>query len=136
MDESARIAWAAGLFEGEGSIQILGDSVRLYVAMTDEDTIKRLREVLGVGGVCLRYCGRPKPLYTWHLNKRADVESVLNLFLPWLGVRRSLRARQALEVIAQFHRTCYCGTPFLARRPNRIYCSDSCSARARRLVRA
>jgi hypothetical protein len=42
------IAWAAGLFEGEGSIVISREGrVALQVHMTDEDVMRHLAEVLG-----------------------------------------------------------------------------------------
>jgi ribosomal protein S27AE len=132
----SEVAWAAGLFEGEGSIAILGNSVRLHLAMTDEDTVYRFREIVGVGGICIRRIRRTQPLHTWHLNKRADVERVLTLLLPWLSSRRTARAMEALGVIERFHRECnVCGEPFLALRSNRIYCGDRCATYARRKAR-
>jgi hypothetical protein len=49
--ENAQIAWAAGLFEGEGTIVDSTGSVQLRVKMTDLDVLERLLDVFGVGDI-------------------------------------------------------------------------------------
>ena len=46
-DESAHIAWAAGLFEGEGTIVDSTGSVQLRVRMTDLDVWRSFWMYLG-----------------------------------------------------------------------------------------
>ena len=51
MATEAEQAWAAGIFEGEGTIVIFGPTKRqrsLSVSMTDEDVIRRFAAVVGV----------------------------------------------------------------------------------------
>ena len=50
-DEYAQIAWAAGLFEGEGTIVDSAGPVQLRVKMTDLDVPERLLDVFGVGEI-------------------------------------------------------------------------------------
>jgi hypothetical protein len=50
-DEYAQIAWAAGLFEGEGTIVDSAGPVQLRVKMTDLDVLERLLDVFGVGEI-------------------------------------------------------------------------------------
>jgi hypothetical protein len=50
-DENAQIAWAAGLFEGEGTIVDSTGSVQLRVKMTNLDVLERLVDVFGVGEI-------------------------------------------------------------------------------------
>ena len=48
------IAWASGVFEGEGCIHVYSDhdhSVRLVVNMTDQDVVERLGRIFRVGQV-------------------------------------------------------------------------------------
>ena len=45
------IAWAAGLFEGEGSIYPSGSGVRLALKMTDEEPIRRFAKIVKRGSV-------------------------------------------------------------------------------------
>lgn len=97
-----QVAWAAGLFEGEGSIAYHGKtSVSLVVGMTDEDVVRRFAEIIGSGSV--RFEERQSKgkghldLHRWELSRRDDVEAILLLLLPWLGSRRSRRVNAALD---------------------------------------
>src|SRR5207245_5183125 len=52
MSQSAEdIAWAAGLFEGEGSITQSGGRVRLSLKMTDEESVRRFAKIIQRGTV-------------------------------------------------------------------------------------
>jgi hypothetical protein len=106
----AEWAWLAGLFEGEGTIvlqQLENRGSRatvVAVSMTDRDVIERLdRLVPSPNGVVVRPRARPhwNDQYVWRLCAGSDVRAFLTGILPWLGKRRSARAEQALERIAQ-----------------------------------
>lgn len=113
MATEAEIAWAAGLFEGEGCFRITTDPDKCRVAlmmlsMTDRDTVQRFRDIVDSGrvlGPTDRGPGR-KPIYRVDIAQRADVQRIITSFLPWLGARRSEKARellahtQALDVAA------------------------------------
>jgi hypothetical protein len=43
----ADAAWAAGLFEGEGSIVLCNGRVRLQLRMCDDEPVRRLPKILG-----------------------------------------------------------------------------------------
>lgn len=94
-------AWAAGIFEGEGTITIHGTQVSLSVTMSDVDVVNRLADVLGG-----RLYNKPpqregyKPLRVWGLYQKDAVIAALNHILPWLGVRRTARTIQALAALA------------------------------------
>lgn len=92
------VAWAAGIFEGEGCITKCGRSVQLRVKMTDCDVIDHLTIVFPQGR---RYEeGRDhlgqKRCYLWCVSKRYDVAVVLSELLPWLGPRRRERAAELM----------------------------------------
>lgn len=102
--ESLEIAWAAGLFEGEGSIYPYRDSKsgthypRLDLASTDEDVVRRFARIVD-GGSVYGPIQRPnrKPFWRWQATgTRARL--ALDLFAPHLGERRSARRT---EVLAQ-----------------------------------
>lgn len=101
----AQVAWAAGIFEGEGCVYVLrrrgrADRVVLAVAMTDLDVIERLRDVFGCGSISSerRRDGR-KPIYRWNTSARGDVERVLALITPWLMSRRQARIAEAVAEV-------------------------------------
>lgn len=99
------VAWAAGLFEGEGCISTYnnGQSAKRYwqleLRMTDEDIVRRLHEVLGVGSVYGPYEQKASTKPFWQLNvrKQEEVRQVLELLYPYLGERRRARADEALS---------------------------------------
>jgi hypothetical protein len=103
------IAWAAGLFEGEGTI-LLATKTRtahLCVAMTDHDVLERLTELLGgrLRGPYTRK-GNPhwKPQWRWNLHGIEQVQEVLRMFYPYLGARRRARAAEAIASYYEFKR--------------------------------
>lgn len=138
----ADIAWAAGLFEGEGHISIIRvkarpDSlhlIRLGITMTDRDVLGRFCATVECGRVTGPHTfNRPahhKPIYRWAIGNRKDVERILLAFLPWLGERRSAKAQEMLAEIARLDRECKnCGRPFRARRLDMQCCSVKCRNR-------
>jgi hypothetical protein len=133
------IAWAAGLFEGEGCIYMVQQkakvlrSIRLSVLMTDRDIVQRFRDVVDCGSVSgERRFGREhhKPTYVWLICNRRDVERILLDFLPWLGERRTAKANEALAEIAKLNQTCEgCGIVFRSHRITSRFCSVKCRNR-------
>ncbi len=108
------LAWAAGLFEGEGCITWRQNTARngqvypaLQVKMTDEDRVRRFREVVGVGLV--RPHVRPmkshhKQQWAWKVYSYESCQAVIALLWVWLGPRRRARAVEVLRT-AQNTRT-------------------------------
>lgn len=140
MATNEQIAWAAGIFEGEGCISLMQSRsrgsnrtrpwVRLSVQMTDRDVIEHLYEVVAVGGVSLHHrANRPKykDCWAWQASARDDVIELLTLFLPWLGNRRTAKANEALELLratGRLTRQCeYCGDSFESYRGFQRFCS-------------
>lgn len=91
------VAWLAGLIEGEGSF--VATTRTLSVHMTDEDVIRRLQEVTGVGRVYATAKQKPrhKDAYKWHVKRRDHLRQLVPLLLPWLGARRRKAATALLE---------------------------------------
>lgn len=110
MATAVEIAWAAGLFEGEGciSVQRAGikskyNQVRLLLSSTDKDVIDRFGSYFG-GNITVKDRSKNllsrKPLWEWSLGGRKDVARVLGLIGPYLGERRTAKMADAYEVIA------------------------------------
>lgn len=100
------LAWAAGLFEGEGCIAVsrrankLHDQWSLVLASTDLDVLKRLQTVVGMGNIT-GPLGRSdhKPYWTWRVTRREHVYALLVAIYPWLLQRRQDRALECLAAI-------------------------------------
>lgn len=107
------IAWAAGLFEGEGTFcankakRAGGFSFypRAQLASTDHDVILRFQEAVGVGKIRGPYdkngsAGiRPKPIYFWTTNKPEEFAELVNMFWDLMCERRRDQIRSVHEKI-------------------------------------
>lgn len=102
MSEAAEIAWAAGIIEGEGSIQAAvrarrgsnGEPllyVRVRVVMTDRDILERLFSIFG-GRPVVAYANTQglgtKQLYRWEMSTRSGTLTVCDQIYGWMGERR------------------------------------------------
>jgi hypothetical protein len=93
------VAWAAGLFEGEGSITHSKGRPQLRIQMADLEVLERFLEIFGVGTIYGPYtrghqdgCKR-KPTWIWVCD--GPMVSVLfRTLAPWLSTRRRARARE------------------------------------------
>jgi len=99
------IAWAAGLFEGEGSISCYPikcrvNSIRTDVSLasTDKDVIDKFCQIVGAGDVKgPREYPRRKPIYYWQVQNFRDCMYVLGQIYDYLGERRKAKADEMLE---------------------------------------
>jgi hypothetical protein len=88
------IAWAAGLFEGEGSIFINNNNGRKYVLLnlssTDRDVVEKFTAIMGCGKMYGPYVDKnpARPRYSWHTKSRADSVKAIVLLEPFLCERR------------------------------------------------
>ena len=101
------IAWAAGLFEGEGNIY-RNDRTRavgsgsifiMSVKMKDEDIVKRFHSVVKVGRVKARKIKQPYnyPFWEWTLTKTNDILDLCQKLLLFMGKRRTKQIRTAIK---------------------------------------
>lgn len=99
------IAWAAGLFEGEGTVcavKAYNGSFypRMAIGTTDLDVLQRFVEIVGVGkvyGPYQHYGPDKKPMYRWAADRRERFTEVLDLIWPFLCDRRQQQVRDTFE---------------------------------------
>ena len=103
------IAWAAGIVEGEGCIgaDARGHhgafTPRMTVAMTDEDVIRRLADIFGIGkvyGPHQRGTER-KPMWTWGIHNFEHWQAAWAMVWPWLGERRKEQVRTSAATMKE-----------------------------------
>lgn len=110
---ASEVAWAAGLFEGEGTLTISSMSkksgkdqtaVKLKLCSTDEDIVQRFADIVEVGQIreddSMVKRGW-KLQWEWYTNKQDSVIHVVNLLKPYFGKRRTERADEILDHIRQ-----------------------------------
>jgi hypothetical protein len=83
------IAWAAGLYEGEGTVTRCGGYLRLSIRMTTEEPVRRFQAVVNCGTVYGPYQNGPgrKPVWMW-VGVGEDALDVADLLRPWLSAPR------------------------------------------------
>jgi hypothetical protein len=100
------IAWAAGLFEGEGCITQSDIRLVLRLKMTDRAVVVRFDDILQIGKVYGPYSyalkdGHPrKPAWVW-VAAGDEAFDALELLAPWLSERRLARAQELTDL--DFH---------------------------------
>ena len=96
------IAWATGVFEGEGYIVLHKQyaSVRLGMTQSDLDILERMQSIFGGTIGPKSYKAKPshwKKTWQWRLGQAPEVRSTLEQMLPLLGERRACKALDALD---------------------------------------
>lgn len=93
------IAWAAGLFEGEGSISVEHNKIRVTIEMTDRDVLEKIQEIFGGSLYDLKIrAPHYKPSYKWMLTSSHTAAEFLDYVMPYLFARRKNRAEEALTL--------------------------------------
>lgn len=107
MTREQEIAWAAGLFEGEGCISFAPRNGRIravfQMAMTDQDVVERFAQIVGVGkvrGPIPKGEGN-QPQWCYRAGMRAEIFYLAELLGPFLGVRRSAKLRECLAAFEE-----------------------------------
>lgn len=99
MDRELEIAWAAGLFEGEGTIHSqYGRLLTIALSSTDKDVIDRFHKIAGVGTVSGSQPPKTprKYIYIWFVGGD-NAASLLKELLPYLGERRTADALRCIK---------------------------------------
>lgn len=103
------IEWAAGLFEGEGSIvctklknRANSYKVATVLSMTDLDVVESFRDSVGFGSIKGPYkssYSTGKPRFIWEVQNFRECKKLLEMFLPYFGQRRRQKAEETLALI-------------------------------------
>lgn len=85
------LAWLAGFWEGEGSLEASDKHSRISIAQTDPTPLHFIQRKIGSGQVRISEWRR-KPHYKdkwiWEINRRPDIIKVVILIIPYLKFRR------------------------------------------------
>lgn len=105
-------AWAAGLYDGEGSLCLLAHrshegyrlpemSVTQLAEHATPEVLVRFIKIVGRGRVYGPYvqAGAHAAVYRWKSGARGDIDEVLTVLGPWLGPVKRQQAGEALAVI-------------------------------------
>lgn len=98
------LAWAAGLFEGEGcfSLAVKQRSLSTSVVSTDKDVIERFLTVMRFGSLIgpippPKKHPNWKPKWLWKCSNFEEFQQTVILLWPWLQSRRRAKAKRVLQ---------------------------------------
>jgi hypothetical protein len=96
MNQDIAWAWAAGIFEGEGTIVLSqkkrGGRLILKMGMTDLDVVQRWAQITNAKIYKPKPTPGQKQMWYAHIERSAVVRSTLQQMWPYLGCRRRARA--------------------------------------------
>lgn len=110
MTSEKDIAWAAGLFEGEGScvcykIPYRANSIRTTVVLpsTDEDVVRKFYNIFKVGSVNGPYkpSNGVKPRYVFEVQNQIGCLYIMGQIYPYLCERRKEQADNLINTILE-----------------------------------
>jgi hypothetical protein len=100
VERQLEIAWAAGLFEGEGTIYRRSrGGAKLRLSMTDEEVVRKFADVFGIG--VYRRClaeGPNRAQWEAATELRAKIDEIVSLVGPFLSARRRAQVEQVLSL--------------------------------------
>lgn len=87
------LAWAAGLFDGEGCTKVdrRWGTPSVTLSQSGErvpEVLVRFRDAVGRGSIYGPYKTKKRPMWIWQCAKRADREFVMKQLWPWLGTTK------------------------------------------------
>jgi hypothetical protein len=102
MDKTSDIAWAVGLYEGEGTACLNNkQNVQVAIGMVDREPIERFHQIVGYGRIEIQYQGHSyrRVQYRWVTTKSDEVIQVLDMLIDsgYLSSRRLEQAQKVLE---------------------------------------
>ncbi len=105
MRPEPELAWAAGLYEGEGCLSLHANAQgrlypRLTLQMDDDDVVRRFADVVGVGtvnGPHGPYGTSKKKRTQWKCSKPGEIAHFLMAVKDYLGQRRREQIKRVVR---------------------------------------
>lgn len=113
LSESELLAWAGGLYDGEGSASVSPHRTHdghfspevavTQSGVTRPQVLERLRETVGCGRIYGPYAqeGATLPVFRWKAAALDDVEHLLYVFAPWIGPAKRDQARRVWRTLVE-----------------------------------
>ena len=102
--DRVELAWAAGLFEGEGGWSqqtytttkgVAHYYPRANLVGSDLDVLERFQNIIGFGKLSPKQINLgKKPMWVWQTSSVEQTQALYAMLWPWLGKRRRSRIRE------------------------------------------
>ncbi len=97
MNKQRRIAYCAGIFDGEGSVSVNQGCIRATASMIDREPLQILQELFGGKLYGPSKVPGRRPLYKWQLTGWRAVEGFYGIVSAYLCPRRRAQFAQAFS---------------------------------------
>lgn len=105
---NTEVAWAAGLFEGEGHVTANYNAPRgrprvvVTLSICDKDVFDRFVAIVGVGSVRLERLlpSQHRDRWVWQITGKS-AKPILEMLLPWMGKRRREAVERGLRLVQE-----------------------------------
>lgn len=112
MRNREELAWAAGLFDGEGWIGAQVQSkrhhlrhLRVAISMNTPDVLHRFHAVIGLGNVIGPHsAGRKNPIWKWQVNTFEQSQAVVAFLWRWLSEPKRIQSSRAMNEMIENYR--------------------------------
>ena len=100
------LAWAAGLFEGEGCFNFYPSNgsrmMQATLVSTDKDVVEAFQSVVGMGTIYERGPQKEgwKRQWRWNVSTFEKVQALIAFLWPWL---KSRRRAKCVDMLARYH---------------------------------
>jgi hypothetical protein len=106
MTHAQEVAWAAGLFEGEGCFYFNPNTGQMgaMVGSTDKDVLETFKRVVGFGMIYRRTLRKAhhKPQWYWQANRLVETVALFGTLRKHLHPRRCERYLQCLALREEY----------------------------------
>src|SRR5579859_6411799 len=99
MTQENELYWAAGFFDGEGTIGFYNGRGIIQVKQVDKEPLERFAKAIQIGKVAGPYAQQEEnwqPQYQWQVQARRDVIRVAQLLLPLVSGNKRKQVEQCL----------------------------------------
>ena len=96
------LAWAAGLFDGEGTTSVLAAQrdkykyLRMSVSQKDREVLDKFLAIVKYGKI---YKSKTREIHSWDCYRQDQVFLVLNNLWPFLSKKKQEQATKAKEIV-------------------------------------
>lgn len=91
------LAWVAGFFDGEGTIELTERTIKLSVSQKDSELLYRIKHILNTGTII-----ENKTICKWISCKTYNNYAILAALFPWFSTKRKEKTKEALIAFKEF----------------------------------
>jgi hypothetical protein len=106
--EPTDLSWAAGFFDGEGSVGCIlshnRPSIRIHISQKDTRVLDKWHRIFPVGSFHCRQNGNGRGITDIAIGNFENVQAIMCAMWPWLGERKKEDYTRAMKKYLKHHK--------------------------------